>query len=90
MLFDSCSDGKYIYVEYDVFGTDPGFFSEKPVGSFADFDLSLICGRLSLLVECHDDHCSSEFTYGLCLLYECFRTFLKTDGVYYALALSIL
>ena len=90
MLLDSCSDGKYVYVKYDVFRAHSGLFSKKSVGSFAYLDLPVICCRLTLLVECHDNHCSSEFPYGLCLLYECFRTFLKTDGVHYALALSIL
>ena len=76
MFLDACSDGKDVDVEYDVFRADSGLFCEETVGPFADLDLPFECCRLSLLVECHDDHGGAEILDCLGFLNERFRTFL--------------
>ena len=84
------SDGKYVHVEYYIFRRHSSFLSQKPVCPFAYFDLSIICGCLTLLVEGHDHHSRSQLSDlpGLC--HEGLRTLLQTDGIHDALSLCVL
>ena len=84
------TDGKYVHVEYYIFRRHSSFLSQKPVCPFAYFDLSIICGCLTLLVEGHDHHSRSQLSDlpGLC--HEGLRTLLQTDGIHDALSLCVL
>ena len=86
---DAGSDGKYVHVEDDLFGTDSRFGQEF-IGAGADSDLSLVRRGLAFFVEGHHHHRGAQVADLAGLFEETFRPFLQADGVDDAFALGVL
>ena len=84
------ADGKYIYVEDYVTGTDAGFPGKETVSPSADFCLSLEIRCLSLFIECHHYHGCTEGMDFPCLAEKLLFPFFQAYRVDNGLALSIL
>ena len=79
VLLHACGHGKNIGVENDVGGVKMGFVDQETVGPFTDFDSARVIVGLTLLVECHDNHCGTVSPDGFGLLQKGVLSFLEAN-----------
>ena len=90
VLLDTCSYGKDIDIENNVMRRDVQLDCQQFICSLANLYLPAERGGLTGFVECHHHHCRSQRMDFRRLFQESLFTFLKADGVYNALSLSVL
>ena len=88
MFLNAGGDGEDVGVEDDVLRCETGLLGEEPVGPLANRDFALGFGRLTLLIEGHDDDGGAVATDCLRLPEEILLPFFQADGVDDPLALE--
>ena len=90
MLVNSRCDRQDVGIEDDVTRIEANDVDEEVVGATADGNFAIAVGRLSLLVERHDDDGRTVLANETRFRQEVLLAFLQTDAVHDALALRAL
>lgn len=90
VLIHARSNSQDVQVEDDVLRRKTSIFSKDFVGTLANSDFIFDCGCLALLIEGHNDNCSSILENDGGFKQEFFFAFFKGDGVDDTLALAVL
>ena len=90
VLLHARGDGQHIGVENDVQRVHPHPLGQYLVGALGNLYATLVAGGLSLFVETHHHHGSTETLHALGMTYEHFLALLQRDAVHDALALHAL